>query len=130
MSGTVHIVGAGLAGLSAAVRLAEAGQPVALYEAAKVAGGRCRTFADPRLGRDVDNGNHLLLSGNASARAYLRLIGAADAMRTGEAAFPFMDLATGARWRIVLGDGRVPWWIADRRRRVPGTGLPDYLAGW
>jgi squalene-associated FAD-dependent desaturase len=130
MSGTVHIVGAGLAGLSTAVRLVEQGQRVALYEALKVAGGRCRTFADPRLGRDVDNGNHLLLSGNGSARDYLRLIGAADAMRMGEAAFPFVDLATGARWRVALGQGRVPWWIADRRRRVPGTGIGDYLAGW
>jgi hydroxysqualene dehydroxylase len=129
-AGTVHIVGAGLAGLSTAVRLAEQGRAVALYEAARFAGGRCRTFRDPRLDRDVDNGNHLLLSGNASARAYLRLIGAADAMREGEAAFPFLDLGSGARWRVTLGGGRMPWWIADRRRRVPGTGLADYLAGW
>ena len=129
-SGTVHVVGAGLAGLSTAVRMAEQGRPVALYEAGKVAGGRCRTFPDPRLGRDVDNGNHLLLSGNGSARTYLRLIGASDAMRIGEAAFPFVDLHTGARWRVALTDGPIPWWIADRRRRVPGTRLRDYLAGW
>lgn len=130
MSGTVHIVGAGLAGLSAAVRLASAGHAVALYEAAAFAGGRCRTFRDPRLERDVDNGNHLLLSGNTSARAYLELIGATDAMREAEPAFPFVDFASGARWRLALGDGRIPWWIADRRRRIPGTGVLDYLSGW
>lgn len=130
MTGTVHIVGAGLAGLSTAVRLAEAGRRVALYEAAKFAGGRCRTFRDPRLGRDVDNGNHLLLSGNSSARAYLGLIGAAGAMRATDAAFPFLDLASGARWRVAPGEGRIPWWIADRGRRIPGTRIADYLSGW
>lgn len=130
MNATIHIVGAGLAGLSTAVRLASKGRTVALYEATKVAGGRCRTYRDPRLDRDVDNGNHLLLSGNASARAYLALIGAAEGMREVEAAFPFIDLGSGARWRVAPSDGRIPWWLADRRRRIPGTGIRDYLAGW
>ena len=51
-------------------------------------------------------------------------------MREAAAAFPFVDLETGARWRVAPTDGRVPWWIADRRRRIPGTGLFDYLSGW
>ncbi|MGC1710979.1 MAG: NAD(P)-binding protein, partial [Methyloceanibacter sp.] len=42
--GTVHIVGAGLAGLSAAVRLAGAGEKVVVYELALHAGGRCRSY--------------------------------------------------------------------------------------
>ena len=130
MSGTVHIVGAGLAGLSTAVQLTGQGVPVRLYEAAKFAGGRCRTFHDPRLGRDVDNGNHLLLSGNTSAGAYLKAIGATDKMRTlPEAAFPFVDLASDERWSVHMNEGRLPWWVASRGRRVPGTGLWDYLKG-
>ena len=72
----VHIVGAGLAGLAAAVRLTLAGRRVALYEAAQQAGGRCRSYFDRQLGRVIDNGNHLLLSGNRSAMAYLEAIGA------------------------------------------------------
>ncbi len=76
--GTVHIVGAGLAGLSTAVRLVERGRRVVLHEANRFAGGRCRTFHDPRLEREIDNGNHLILSGNRSARAYLAAIGASD----------------------------------------------------
>ncbi|MGH6920810.1 MAG: FAD-dependent oxidoreductase, partial [Geminicoccaceae bacterium] len=40
----VHIVGAGLAGLAAAVRLTAQGRQVALYEAAQQAGGRCRSY--------------------------------------------------------------------------------------
>jgi hypothetical protein len=51
-------------------------------------------------------------------------------MREVEPAFPFVDLASGARWRLALGDGRIPWWIADSRRRIPGTGVLDYLSGW
>ena len=130
VSGVVHIVGAGLAGLSAAVRLTGQGRSVALYEAMRHAGGRCRTYADPRLGRDVDNGNHLLLSGNTSARDYLRLIGGSDRMREADAAFPFVDLASGERWRVSPGASRIPWWIASPGRRIPGTGFSDYLAGW
>jgi uncharacterized protein with NAD-binding domain and iron-sulfur cluster len=45
----VHVVGAGLAGLAAAVRLMENGAEVRLYEAAAQAGGRCRSFFDPIL---------------------------------------------------------------------------------
>jgi len=130
MSGIVHIVGAGLAGLSTAVRLATAGHRVALHEAAPRAGGRCRTFHDPRLGRDVDNGNHLLLSGNRSAGAFLDLTGGRAGMRTMEnAVFPFADLASRERWQIRLNPGRVPWWITRRDRRIPGTRLADYLSG-
>ena len=44
MSGRVHIIGAGLAGLAAAVRLAASGLQVALYEAAPRAGGRWYTL--------------------------------------------------------------------------------------
>ena len=89
MSGTVHVVGAGLAGLSAAASLAEAGQRVVLHEAAKQAGGRCRSYFDPSLGLTIDNGNHLLLSGNRSSLDFMRLIGAPDDALTGpeEAAF-------------------------------------------
>jgi uncharacterized protein with NAD-binding domain and iron-sulfur cluster len=56
-----HVVGAGLAGLSAAVALAEKGAAVTLYEAAPQAGGRCRSYFDPTLGQIIDNGNHLVL---------------------------------------------------------------------
>ena len=45
--GTVHVVGAGLAGLSAAVALAETGARVLLPEAAQQPGGRLRSSHDP-----------------------------------------------------------------------------------
>ena len=72
----VHIVGAGLAGLSAAVELSRCGIKVVVYEAAGHAGGRCRSFEDRVLGCMIDNGNHLVLSGNTSTAIYLEAIGA------------------------------------------------------
>ena len=84
MSGTVHIIGAGLAGLSAAVRLTSRGRNVVVHEATAFAGGRCRSYHDAAVGMTIDNGNHLLLSGNRAALDYLRSIGAeASADRSG-----------------------------------------------
>src|SRR5690606_14080103 len=125
----VHVIGAGLAGLAAAVRLARRGQRVALYEAAQQAGGRCRSFFDRTLGRVIDNGNHLLLSGNRSACAYLDAIGAADTLiGPPDASFPFLDLATGERWTVRPNRGPLPFWVLMPSRRVPGTRFRDYLA--
>ena len=70
------VVGAGLAGLNAALSLAEAGVSVQLVDAAPRAGGRCRSYFDRELGCRLDNGNHLLLSGNRAAYAFLDRVGA------------------------------------------------------
>jgi squalene-associated FAD-dependent desaturase len=127
----VHVVGAGLAGLAAAVRLVRQGRRVALYEAANQAGGRCRSFFDRTLGRVIDNGNHLLVSGNRSALAYLDAIGASDSLIGPQSAsFPFLDLETGERWVVRPNRGPAPFWVLMRSRRVPGTRLGAYLAAW
>ena len=55
------VVGAGLAGIAAAVRLAEAGWRVTLFEARKQLGGRATSHVDPRTGRRLDNCQHVLL---------------------------------------------------------------------
>ncbi len=124
-----HVVGAGLAGLSAAVALTQAGFAVALSEAARQAGGRCRSYRDPQLGLTIDNGNHLVLSGNHAVRDYLSTIGASDRLAgPEEARFPFMDVATGARWVLHPNAGPLPWWLFSRHRRVPGTRPLDYLS--
>ena len=126
---SIHIIGAGLAGLSAAVALTQAGHAVTILESGPAAGGRCRSYFDRELGLRVDNGNHLLLSGNRAAFAYLDTIGARDTMAMPkEPLFPFIDLATGQRWDVRPNAGWVPWWILSRGRRVPGTHLADYLA--
>ena len=124
-----HIAGAGLAGLSAAVRLAEQGRKAVLYEAAGQAGGRCRSYFDAGFGCVIDNGNHLLLSGNDCAMRYLKLVGGLDRLKgPGRAEFAFADLATGEHWKLSINDGLWPSWMFDPARRVPGTKPADYFA--
>jgi squalene-associated FAD-dependent desaturase len=125
----VHIVGAGLAGLSAAIDLVSRGVAVSIYESAPHAGGRCRSYFDPALGMDIDNGNHLILSGNHATLSYLDVIGARDRLYAAPRAnFPFVDIAMGSRWTVRANDGPIPWWVFDARRRPPGTRVREYLA--
>ena len=129
MQKIVHIIGAGISGLAAAVRLANANYSVRLHEATQVAGGRCRSYFDAATNLTIDNGNHLLLSGNRAAVAYARAIGTeAGLVGPKRAQFPFIDLSTGQRWQLNLGESRLPLWLFDEARRVPDTGLLDYLA--
>jgi squalene-associated FAD-dependent desaturase len=128
-TGHVHVIGAGLAGLAAAVKLAASGRRVTVHEAGDHAGGRCRSYFDAALGCRLDNGNHLLLAGNRRTMDYLDLIGArASLVGPGEAKFPFVDLATGRRWVLRPNRGRLPWWVLSARRRIPDTRARDYLA--
>ncbi|MGH6968517.1 MAG: hydroxysqualene dehydroxylase, partial [Stellaceae bacterium] len=128
MSGRIHVVGAGMAGLAAAMRLVEAGHAVTLHEAAPHAGGRARSYFDQALGCRIDNGNHLLIAGNRSALNFVDAIGARGTLTgPGVPVYPFLDRVTGARWVLRLNLGRLPWWMASPARRVPGTNLGDYL---
>ena len=130
MARTVHIIGAGIAGLAAAVRLAPSQATVIVHEATVYPGGRCRSFFDRTIGMTIDNGNHLVLSGNHAVRSYAEAIGSAAGLVGSPAAdFPFVDLASNERWTLRICDG-LPWWIFDKQRRVPGTRLRDYLRLW
>jgi hydroxysqualene dehydroxylase len=127
--GIVHIVGAGLAGLSAAVRLVGSGHEIVVHELARHAGGRCRSYFEPALGLSIDNGNHLLLSANHAALAFLKTIGSEEHLvGPEEAEFAFADLASGDRWVLHPNKGPLPWWIFFEDRRVPGTRPVEYLS--
>src|SRR5262249_45884668 len=126
---TVHVIGAGLAGLAAALRLSATGEKVVVHEATAQAGGRCRSCYHPAVGMVIDNGNHLLLSGNHAALAFAREIGGEQGLRgPEETEFPFVDLASGLRWRLRPNAGRLGWWVLCRGRRAPGTSVLDHLA--
>ncbi|MCG6206514.1 hydroxysqualene dehydroxylase HpnE [Rhodopseudomonas sp. HC1] len=129
MSKTVHVIGAGISGLAAATKLAREGFTVHVHEAMQQAGGRCRSYFDAQTNLVIDNGNHLLLSGNQAACDYARSIGTeAGLVGPARAEFDFMDLKSKARWKLDLGSGRIPLWLFDAKRRVPDTTIGDYLA--
>lgn len=123
------VIGAGVSGLAAATQMAARGMAVTVFEAAGQAGGRCRSYYDPAMDQVIDNGNHLVLSGNGAVVRYLERIGARNALAgPRRAAFPFTDLKTDTRWVLRLNGGPLPWWIASKARRVPGTKPSDYFA--
>lgn len=125
----VWVVGAGLAGLSAAVELTRAGVKVRMVEAAPRAGGRCRSYHDDKLGQLIDNGNHFVFSGNQAVARFRETVGGAGALAGPDhARFAFHDLADDARWTLDVNDGPLPWWVFSPRRRAPGTRLADHAA--
>jgi squalene-associated FAD-dependent desaturase len=76
----------------------------------------------------IDNGAHLLLSGNHAALSFVETIGSSAGLHgPSEAEFDFIDLPSGEKWTLRFGDGRFPWWVFDKDRRVPQTDVVDYL---
>ncbi|MEC7381922.1 MAG: FAD-dependent oxidoreductase, partial [Cyanobacteriota bacterium] len=73
----VAIVGAGLAGLAAAVDLVDAGHTVDLYEARPFIGGKVGSWEDPD-GNHVEMGLHVFFFNYANLFALMRKVGAID----------------------------------------------------
>ncbi len=124
----LHVIGAGVAGMAAAMQARALGAEVSVYERAPFAGGRARSFPDAELDAEIDNGAHLLLSGNASALRLAERLGARGEL-TGpqKARFDFFERKSGLRWALELNEGPLPLWLFDDMRRVPDTSLTDYL---
>ena len=69
------IVGAGWAGLAAAVAATQAGWHVQLFEAANTAGGRARSLQQNFAGKPLDNGQHVLIGAYRDTLALMRIVG-------------------------------------------------------
>jgi squalene-associated FAD-dependent desaturase len=100
------VVGGGLAGLAAAVELADSGAEVTLYEARSRLGGA--TFSFERNGLWLDNGQHVALRCCTAYRGFLRRIGS--------------DHLLPLQQRLhvpVLREGRAPALISRTRLPAP-----------
>jgi len=73
----VAIVGAGYAGMAAAVTLAERGIPVTVFESGPVPGGRARRINSQ--GNDLDNGQHILVGAYRELFRLMRVVGVPEA---------------------------------------------------
>lgn len=105
------VVGGGIAGIAAALRLAEAGVAVTLLETRKKLGGRATSFDDARTGERLDNCQHIAMG---CCTNYLDLLGR-------------LGVADKVEW------SRTIWWVEPGGRRSamrPGlTPAPAHFAG-
>ena len=105
------VVGGGIAGIAAALRLAEAGVAVTLLETRKKLGGRATSFDDARTGERLDNCQHIAMG---CCTNYLDLLGR-------------LGVAGMVEW------SRAIWWVERGGRRSamrPGfTPAPAHFAG-
>lgn len=129
--GTVAVVGAGWAGIAAAVALTQAGRKVLLFEAGPQAGGRARTA--PAFGLDVDNGQHLAIGAYCDTLKLMATVGADTH------AFARLPLvleqrdASGTRFalRAPVGAGRLRLGLAFLAMRgLSGAEKFALLKGW
>lgn len=109
MTADVVVIGAGFAGLSAAVRLAAAGRRVVVCEEAPRLGGRATSFVDRESGTRVDNGQHVLFGCYRETYRFLETIGTAS--------------------RAPL-QSRLTLTMADERGRMATLRCPRWPAPW
>lgn len=118
MAQRVAVVGAGYAGMAAAVRLAQGGARVAVFESGPLPGGRARRVVSQ--GQTLDNGQHILIGAYATLFALMRAVGVPEnavlrlplelryadgvALKRGRAGLlGALLLARGLPWRERLG---------------------------
>jgi squalene-associated FAD-dependent desaturase len=151
---TTVVIGGGLAGIAAAIRLAEAGLPVALLEARPWLGGATCSFA--RRGLIIDNGQHVFLRCFTAYLDLLGRLGVADSVRVQDRLdLPVLGAGSArevSRWplpapwhllrplagypalsaaeRLMVPPALLAMWRTSRRQRqVPDVSMGDWLAG-
>ena len=105
----VAVVGAGLAGLSAALALKDAGNQVDLFERSRLYGGRATSFVVD--GNEVDNGQHVFLACCDAFIGFVRRVGMAQTLHIQEH-FDVVAFRHGVRARLRAAPLPAPWHLA------------------
>src|SRR5579875_2942596 len=100
----IVVVGGGLAGLSAACALADAGYRVQLLERRPYLGGRASSYEHPGTGEVIDNCQHVLIGRCTSLIDLYRRLGVAHAIRWYDR-FTFLTPESSAS---IIEPGRLP----------------------
>lgn len=112
---TVHVIGAGLSGLSAAVELAESGAHVCVYEASAAAGGRCKSYEDSALGITINQSSPLLIGAQKHLGALIKKARAEKNFQPLQGKAHFCDIRYGISWQL------------HGKRYLPALPLVEYL---
>lgn len=119
------MVGGGLAGVAAALGLADRGWRVSLIERHAELGGLCRSVPDDTAGR-VDTGQHVYLGCCQELEALLARLGVRPAIRQDRLELTVVDRTSGAWRRLRSWRLPAPGHLAPVLLRWPG--LPRWAA--
>jgi squalene-associated FAD-dependent desaturase len=122
------VIGAGFAGLSAAVRLADRGRRVVVIEEAPRLGGRATSFDDRETGERVDNGQHALFGCYRDTYDFLRRIGAAH-LAPLQTRLTLTMTGAGRTATLVCPRLPPPWHLLAGLMRWRAVSLADRLSG-
>jgi hydroxysqualene dehydroxylase len=128
LNADVVVIGAGFAGLSAAVRLTDAGRRVVVVEEAPRLGGRATAFTDRDTGERVDNGQHVLFGCYRETYAFLKRLGT-DGLAPLQRRLALTMIGPGGeRSRLECPDWRPPWHLVVGVLRWRALPLADRLS--
>ena len=122
------VIGSGVAGLNAAVRLADRGKRVVVVEEGPRLGGRATSFVDRETGERVDNGQHALFGCYRETYDYLRKVGAAH-LAPLQPQLTLTMTGDGRTETLVCPRLRAPWHLLAGLMRWHAVGLRDRLSG-
>ena len=126
-SRTAVVVGGGLAGITAALRLADAGMAVTLVEARPRLGGLAFSFKRGELW--VDNGQHVFLRCCTAYRGLLQRLGVTDQVEIQPRLdVPVRDVATGRTGALRRAGLPVPLHLVKSLALYPHMSLRDRMA--
>jgi zeta-carotene desaturase len=124
----VVVIGAGVAGLSAAVRMIDAGLRVVVVEEGPRLGGRATAFTDRESGERVDNGQHVLFGCYRDTYAFLRRLGTDSLAPLQRRLALTMVGPDGRPSRLECPEWRPPWHLVGGALRWSALRLSDRLS--